>query len=78
MPCPVLLRLRIWIGGLKLGHHDDPHPQYRFGLLPRLVTAPPSGGWKTNVPMAIRPEASHDRMSPTDLLRADDGCWPKI
>jgi hypothetical protein len=22
-------------------HHDDPYPQYRFGLLPAPLTAPP-------------------------------------
>src|SRR4051794_9333363 len=43
--------------GCKRSHHDDPHPPYRFGLLPEPLTAPPSGGWKMNVPMASRPEA---------------------
>jgi hypothetical protein len=48
-------------------HHDDPHPQYRFGLLPEPLTAPPFGGWKMNLPMAERPHAFPlDRMSPTD------------
>jgi hypothetical protein len=49
--------LQTRISGLKLGHHDDPYPPYRIGLLPEPLTAPPSGGWKTNVLMAMRPEA---------------------
>jgi hypothetical protein len=43
--------------GVKCGHHDDPYPPYRFGLLPEPLTAPPPGGWKTNLLMATRPEA---------------------
>jgi hypothetical protein len=41
---------------VKLIRHDDPHPQYRVGLLPEPLTAPAFGGWKTNVPMAARPK----------------------
>ena len=33
--------------GCKTQPHDDVHPQYRFGLLPEPLTAPPTGGWKT-------------------------------
>jgi hypothetical protein len=47
------LRLR----GVNLIHHDDPYPQYRFGLLPEPLTALPFGDWKMNLPMAARPEA---------------------
>jgi hypothetical protein len=50
-----LLQIRVW--RIRTDHHDDPHPPYRFGLLPEPLTAPPSGGWKMNVLMAIRPEA---------------------
>ena len=47
-------------------HDDDPHPQYRFGLLPEPLTAP-LGGWKLNLPMAVRPEAF-----PLDLTSQTD------
>ena len=45
--------------GVKCRHHDDAHPPYRFGLLPEPLTALPLGGWKTNLLMAVRPEALH-------------------
>jgi hypothetical protein len=53
--------------GPTMDHHDDPHLPYRFGLLPEPLTAPPPGGWKINVLMAIAAGSMPlDRICPTD------------
>jgi hypothetical protein len=41
---------------VKLSRHDDPYPQYRFGLLPEPLTAPPPAV-EDDAPTAARPGA---------------------